>query len=129
MCAIGHHGTSGRGDAIFVENAPREGALVTEPQLGKQVGISGDLNGRSAADGEPLAEGDGKVSVARSDKKVDSRSDGGKHELAASTRSRRNCLRFAYPGFRYRVETNNSSREWTSGGLLKRDAVHRPSLG
>jgi hypothetical protein len=123
--AIGEDGDSCPADAILVKHAPGEGALVTQPELSKQIGLGSDQDGRSAADGEPLAVGGREISIAHGNQKVDARGNGGKHELATSARSRGERRGFADTG--HGVEPDNRSRQRTAGSLLQHDSLDGPS--
>ena len=61
---VGYNGYSGCSDTILVEGAPGDRPLVAQPELGKEVGIVGDLNRRAMTGREPLPVGGREVSVA-----------------------------------------------------------------
>ena len=100
---------------------------MTHPQLGKEIGIGGDLNGCSAAGREPLAVGGREVSVAHRDEKVDTRSDGGKYELATPARPRSERVTRDAAGLRHLVKADNSPCERAAGRLLQHDSLDSPS--
>ncbi len=99
---------------------------MTQPQLGKQVGLFRDLYRRSPADREPLPVGSREVSIAYRDQQVDPRGYGGEHELPAAARSRRERLNFAADGYRHRVQAHHRPCDRTAGNLFEHNSLDGP---
>lgn len=126
---IGDHWDSGGSDAVLIEDAPGDGALVIQAYLGEQVGLRRDGNRAASSDGEPLPVGGGEVSGAGGGENVHPGRNARKHEVAASTGACGETHAFGGSRLWDWIQALEGARERASGRLFEHNPLYGPGGG